>query len=103
MLDLLIALKDEKAGLWYTPFNARNEAEAVRSFGEALRDPQGMVGRYPADFGLYRVGSWDRETGYIGVDEPTLICTGDALLRRIAAETQRVEQSQADIFTSQEG
>lgn len=93
-MELLVALHDRKAGLWYTPMNVRTEAEAVRVFGEALRDPNGMCGKYPSDFGIFHVGDYDPTAGRIvALDDPRCLIMGDALVRRL------VESSEANGFS----
>lgn len=88
-MDLLVALHDVKSGMWYTPMNVRTEAEAVRVFGEALRDPNGLCGKYPADFGIFHVGDYDVSAGRItALDDPRCLMMGDALVRRLVDETK---------------
>lgn len=101
--SLLVALYDMKSQLWYTPFPARSEEEAMRMFGEALKDRQGsLAAQYPADFSLYVIGTWDAESGEVGAVDHKLITTGDALLRLIAGPPGG-NGAQAEMFAPTEG
>lgn len=74
-----------------------NDTSAVRTFEDALRNPQGFIGQHPKDFELVCVGDFDEETGritgfervvrdgngvVIGVDKPypRVVLTGEAWL-----------------------
>lgn len=46
-----------------------NDAAAMRSFAEIFKDVYS-----PADYSLWKLGSFDSETGEIITDVPTIIC-----------------------------
>lgn len=63
---ILVSCKDVKSNLFTPPVPFRSEEEAIRAYGEAIpRDP--MLSKYPADFELYSVASWDNESGALDV------------------------------------
>lgn len=73
----MYAVIDDKAQAFFNPFVARQKAEAYRSFGDSIKDPQGNLGKHPADFALYQLGTFDPSTGHIdGFDIPQLVCRG---------------------------
>lgn len=50
----------------YMPiFLSRAHGEAVRSFAEAVNDPQKPFGKYSTDYTLYYLGQWDDVEGMI--------------------------------------
>lgn len=71
MIKGLYCIRDYKVG--YTAVIADdNDAVALRSFKMALA-PDTIMYNNPKDFALFRVGSFDTDTGFITACEPTLI------------------------------
>jgi hypothetical protein len=71
MKQKLYTIKDNKAGLNMSVWEAPNDLVAIRQFSETInqkdRDgkPANNLGKYPKDFELYSLGLWDNETGII--------------------------------------
>ena len=60
-----------------------NNASAMRNFEHAVRHPDSLMKSHPNDFGLYRVGSFDNETGEIMPEfPPQFICDATVCLRK---------------------
>lgn len=57
------SVRDKKAEAFMTPFQARTDAEAIRSFTDACSDDKSPFYRYPEDFVLYRVAEWNETIG----------------------------------------
>jgi hypothetical protein len=57
------SVKDAKSGTFGNPYYAQNDALAARSFEQASNDPNTTINAYPEDFSLYRVGSFNDESG----------------------------------------
>lgn len=66
-MALLIAytLHDVKALSYSPPFFMPNDALARRACSELVVDNNTTVGRHPADFKLYRVGTFDEGNGVL--------------------------------------
>lgn len=47
----------------------RGDGEAIRAFTEACMDTNGSLYRYPSDYQLVRLGTYDDETGSIVADD----------------------------------
>lgn len=64
---MLYSIKDAKSGNFANPFSSYNDQVAVRDFKILCKDknPNNLVGAYPEDFDLFRVGSFDDKTGEI--------------------------------------
>ena len=56
---------DSNAGHFMSPFLMRSDAEAMRSFRTLVNDPATLCGKYPGDFHLYRIGSYDDALGHL--------------------------------------
>lgn len=96
MKTLLVSLCDTRAKMWYSPFPARSEAEALRMFREALSDANGLAGKYPEDFSLFVVGTWDADIGEVLGGDARLLTRGDILLEKI--RTVKAEAESMDLF-----
>lgn len=56
------SLHDVKALQYHPPFFQSTDAAAVRALRDLVNDMNTTVGRHPADFKLYCVGTYDDET-----------------------------------------
>jgi hypothetical protein len=54
---------DSKAEIFKSPFMAMNDAVALRMIEQAASDPNTDLGRYPADFTLFFIGTYQDHTG----------------------------------------
>lgn len=80
MIHPIYCVRDIKS-VWLTPTVDVNDATAKRNFIYALSNSENIISASPADFALYKVASFDNETGIvIGID-PELIMRGDEYVR----------------------
>jgi hypothetical protein len=90
----LYAAYDRKAQYYLPLFQTRSEGEAVRSFTEAVLNPETPLSRYPAEFDLCLLGDMDVETGEIFPKQPVgLIING--LVAMEAAHKERARYAKA--------
>jgi len=66
----LFAVLDTKSKIFSNPFTAINSAVAIRDFRSACLDPNTDISRNPADYALYRVGSYDDLLGAVAPITP---------------------------------
>lgn len=59
------SVRDEKAARFITPFFIQTHAEAIRVFGENVLNEKTMWHKYPEDFRLYYIGSFDEESAQL--------------------------------------
>lgn len=72
MLKHIYAIRDYKVG--YTNLVVEdNEDVAIRSLKMALRNPDTLFYNEPKDFALFRLGTYNTETGDIIPNEPILV------------------------------
>lgn len=65
------SIRDQKAEIFNTPFFQKTHGEAERSFRELVQDPKSMVHKYPDDYDLYYLGTYNDQNGLISpVDTP---------------------------------
>lgn len=74
---IVVAVKDNAIGTFQPPACVRAEGEALRGFMDAVNDPQNkQLHQHPEDFDLYRLGTFDENTGKIVSEEPVQLARG---------------------------
>lgn len=63
MIKDVFVVRDVKVGAFATPFYLENISVAMRAFAHAANNKETDCGRYPDDFSLYHLGTYDDETG----------------------------------------
>lgn len=61
----LYAVRDVKAEAYGAPMSIATRGLALRSFGDACLAPKSELGRFPSDYMLYELGTWDPNSGSI--------------------------------------
>lgn len=64
----MYSIRDTKTGAFERPFFVRHVQEAIRSVEQAFQareDQQPWFCKYPADFALYLIGTFDPDTGFV--------------------------------------
>lgn len=80
MKYLLISIKDRAVNAFQPLASVRAKGEAIRSFQDALNNPQNaQIHAHPDDFDLYLIGTFDDETGKIESNEPEQLALGKQL------------------------
>lgn len=96
MLLKIFSIRDDKAGYFNTPFFQRTTGEAERSLQQLVSDKNTLPGKYPEDYSLYEIGSYDDQTGLITAeDSPRHIVK--AVQFAIAGEAPRALKTDADV------
>jgi hypothetical protein len=76
MILLAFSVLDEKATLYAHPFFCAAPGQAVRYFTDWARDKEGPIGKHPEDYKLYRIGSFDDQSGIFLPQNPEPIAYG---------------------------
>lgn len=84
MMKKVYSIRDNKMETFGTLVFIDNDAVAVRMFGDlVLNDKESLIGKHPADFGLYKLGEFDDTTGKMAnLDAPSLLAVGSDFLNR---------------------
>lgn len=83
MILRAFALRDVKAGIFWTPFFYPTVGQARRAIVDMMADHNLLVARHPEDFSLFEVGTWDDELGRFHQEEaPLHVCECTHLLPR---------------------
>lgn len=62
---IVYSVRDLKAEYFISPFTLHSDAEAIRSFGDAVSKGGTTLSDHPEDFQLYKVGEFDIDSGLI--------------------------------------
>lgn len=77
----LYSIRDVKS-TYMQVLTDHNDATAIRGFKQAVMVPDSIMALHPTDFALYRVGSFDAETGEIVSCTPELLCDAAQFVRK---------------------
>lgn len=80
MILYVFAIYDRQGDFYSNPFFIPHVGLARRTFGEMARDPDSQVGRYPADFSLYELGTFDNVSCKFTLGQPLFVCTAISTL-----------------------
>lgn len=61
----VFAIRDSKAGAYLQPFYAPNVAVAIRLVALSGENNNSLLYKYPSDFELFQIGSFDELTGIL--------------------------------------
>lgn len=77
----IYSIYDEKAEAYNTPQYLRHKGEAIRMLQTTLDNKETMISKYPKDYSLYCLGTFDDNKGEIeGIAVPVLIVRATELL-----------------------
>lgn len=80
MIKRMFAIYDAKTQVYHPPFMAHNEQDAMRQVLEVISEGRNMISKYPADYTLVEVGSFDDSKGIVtGSDCAKIIIQLDVL------------------------
>lgn len=87
MVTNVFAVYDDKAGAFMSPFVLPAIGLAVREFQSAVNNPQSNISKYPADFKLYKLGTFDDNSGqFESLGVPMLLGVGTEYVNGIPEE-----------------
>ena len=107
--DLLFSIKDVKAGTYSAPFVACTSAEAQRILTSMVcYGGENLISKYPSDYELYQIGSYDKRTGVLGRSDVVFVISADSVRNletiRIANESKKhselIKENSEDITLS---
>jgi hypothetical protein len=73
MIKRLFTVFDSKSEVYMPPFTYRTKGEAIRAFTDSVNDSGSQMNKYPADFTLFDIGSFDDVTCKFDVQSPESI------------------------------
>lgn len=70
-LHKMFAVLDVKANAFSPPFTAHTTGLATRMFTDAANDPNSTINKYPSDFRLGLIGTFDDNNGQLAAETIT--------------------------------
>jgi len=67
----IFTVYDSKAEAYLQPFFLKTKAMAIREITDAANNPEHQFGKYPEDYVLFHIGSYNEDTGWITQDKIT--------------------------------
>lgn len=92
----IFALYDHRLGGYTNPFAMQTEGMAWRWFADQMSDPQNPMRRWPQDYELHVLGSFDKQTGRLTPSDcAALVASGDVVVEQLLSGQTDVELSAA--------
>lgn len=82
MKQRLYTIQDKKSLLNNPPFAQNNNAEAIRSFADLVRDKNTTISKHPEDYNLWAIAEWDNITCQIESIEKLLLANGEDFINK---------------------
>lgn len=76
MIKWLYTIEDSTAGEYGQPAPSMNDATATRDFKMLVNEKGTIMNAKPEDFNIYKIGSYNTETGELIPLKPTKIANG---------------------------
>ena len=90
----IYTIYDVASGIYMRPFFQQTDGQATRSFSDIALDAEHEIGKHPEDYTLYRIGSYNDNTGIIEGENPEKILTA----LQCISKAQHVDKHQMEIF-----
>lgn len=67
----MFSIRDIKGEIFHPPFFKPSHGEAERVFLELQKDEKSTISKYPEDFSLWYLGTYDDQTGLMEAKQPS--------------------------------
>lgn len=86
MITNVFSIFDTKTGLYMQPFYMRTQGEAMRALMSVMQDVNHNFAKYPSDFVLFRLGTYDESSAcFEMLNAPHSVC---GLIELVAQQQQ---------------
>ena len=79
---------DVASGVYLRPFFSQADGQAIRGFKDIATDADHEIGKHPEDYTLFRIGSFNDNTGKMEGENPEKLATALELV----AQSRQVNQ-----------
>lgn len=85
-MDKVFAVFDVKAAAFGSLVVCPTNGLALRMFAEVCANRESPMWKYPADYSLYELGTYDPATGkLVALPQPSVLCTASAVVAQLKA------------------
>ena len=92
MIQNIYAIYDEKAEAYNAPFPLATDGLAKRSFEMACTNPSTDLYKYPGDFKLYCIATWDDNKGSFNNVVPAKFIASNIRKNEVSNELDKIEK-----------
>ena len=92
MIQNIYAIYDEKAEAYNAPFPLATDGLAKRSFEMACTNPATDLYKYPGDFKLYCIATWDDNKGSFDNVVPAKFIASNIRKNEVSNELDKIEK-----------
>lgn len=92
MIQNIYAIYDEKAEAYNAPFPLATDGLAKRSFEMACTNPATDLYKYPGDFKLYCIATWDDNKGSFNNVVPAKFIASNIRKNEVSDELDKIEK-----------
>lgn len=97
MILIAFSIFDVKGSNFTPPFFMAAQGIALRNFSDLVNDPQTSVFKHPEDYKLYKVGSFDDNSGlFVPIPVPEFLCNATDFITKKSEETKNVLKSKSN-------
>lgn len=89
-MNRIISVRDEKAGVYMKPHFGLHMGAILREWEQVVNAPDSIFSKFPEDFTLFELGTFDDETGNILAHTPPRQLS-------TAREVQKISPQQASL------
>ena len=72
----IVSVRDRAVDTFGQPIFVAAIGQAVRSFGDEVKNPQSPFNKHPEDYDLYSLGEFDDSTGEFFTSRPEQVAVG---------------------------
>lgn len=83
MLLNIYCIFDEKAGAYAPPIFLQKDGMALRAFEDEVNNDRSRIHAHPEDYSLYKLGSFNDESGKIDSNIPEFMVKGSSVLKGV--------------------
>lgn len=76
----VFAVRDRAVDSFGQPIFATSEGGVIRSFRDEIANPESPFSKHPDDYDLYRIGTYDQESGALVGCDPVQVAIGKSLV-----------------------
>lgn len=81
-IEQVYAVKDIKSGLFASPHHLTSDGVAIRSFSMACENKESQINKFPEDYSLYHLGTFNIETGLLEAVTPKQIANASEFVTK---------------------
>lgn len=96
----VFAVYDVKSASYGQPHFIASTGLALRTFGEVCLNPESPLFKYPQDFALYEIGTWDPSSGVLTTMKAKHVASAAAIISGVSVPAAAGRGSAAELVSA---